>query len=365
MKVHQITEEPSFDIGDRIDPPPLKGIGTTLDSLESVDIKPGILDSKGNRMFNVVDQNGKTLKKFSGPNAEADANEHRDKLNKQIKAAKPKNPKPKLTGDPKIDLKLKPDTGPASKLTGLLGRWIKDFFANTWIGKFLMKGVAAPIGVALVTAFNTIKLEEALDGYYRALRNHGLDPSDNCNVANSIDLVNGKAPSDLLRAYKNCVQTASEILIEIVLGALFGGLSIGVTIAVLSALGIASAGLSIVAGLIIGGAFVAGGSQLTYEIARAIGLIDIIDGYMAEAFSWTTMCRIARVADAAQDMSYGLLGDSTVIENKNFNKKSNSAVIKDLKAIIQSDPKLIAAFNKGKPKVKQVMSKAMSKAKED
>ena len=58
---------------------------------------------------------------------------------------------------------------------------------------------------------------------------------------------------------------------------------------------------------------------------------------------------------------FGLLGDSTVIENKNFNKKSNSAVIKDVKAIIQSDPKLIAAWNKGKPKVKQ----AMATAKED
>ena len=110
MKVHQITEaprvEPKLSLGNL---PGSAPSGPTLSALpKSVDIKPGILDSKGNRMFNVVDQDGKTLKKFSGPNAEADANEHRDKLKKQIKAAKPKSTRPPLTGDPKQD--LKPDT---------------------------------------------------------------------------------------------------------------------------------------------------------------------------------------------------------------------------------------------------------------
>ena len=92
MKVHQITEAP------RIEP----NIGSSSGSAslpKSVDIKPGILDSKGNKTFNVVDQDGKVLKRFSGASAEADANIHRDKLKKQIKAEKPK-----LTGDPKKDL---------------------------------------------------------------------------------------------------------------------------------------------------------------------------------------------------------------------------------------------------------------------
>ena len=279
------------------------------------------------------------------------------------KGSPPENPtKPERSYDPKAgNAKPKPK-GPASKFTGLIGRWTKDFLLNTTLGKMLMKTTGGAFGAVAATGFNLVKLEEALDGYMRACIKHGLTPGDNCNVAGNIDLENGKAPSDLLRAYKNCVQTFSEALIEIVLGFLFGVASIPVVIAVLGALSIASAGVAFVVGLIIGGAFIIGGTQLAYEIARAIGLIDALDGHIAKALSWATMCRIARIADTSQDMvPFGLLGDSTVIENKNFNKKSNSAVIKDVKAIIQSDPKLIAAWNKGKPKVKQ----AMATAKED
>ena len=73
MKIHQITE---------------------ASTPNSVDIKPGILDPKGNKIFNVVDQDGKIIKSFTGASAEADANTHRDKLTKQIadKRAKIKAP---------------------------------------------------------------------------------------------------------------------------------------------------------------------------------------------------------------------------------------------------------------------------------
>ena len=116
MKVHHITEAPRIEpkiggIGTRTAPsgPKLSsGSGPSLPN--SVDIKPGILDPKGNKIFNVVDQNGKVLKRFTGPSAEADANTHRDNLKKQIKAAKPVkiSSQPKLTGDPKADLKADP-----------------------------------------------------------------------------------------------------------------------------------------------------------------------------------------------------------------------------------------------------------------
>jgi hypothetical protein len=122
MKVHQITEAP------RIDPPKI-GTGTvpsgptlsapsgTSSLPKSVDIKAGILDPKGNKIFNVVDQNGKVLKRFTGPSAEADANTHRDNLKKQIKSAKPvkTSSQPKLTGDPKADLKADPKPETDSK----------------------------------------------------------------------------------------------------------------------------------------------------------------------------------------------------------------------------------------------------------
>ena len=78
MKVHQITEAP------RIEP----NIGGSASLPKSVDIKPGILDPKGNKTFSVVDQDGKVLKRFSGASAEADANIHRDKLKENKKGYK-------------------------------------------------------------------------------------------------------------------------------------------------------------------------------------------------------------------------------------------------------------------------------------
>ena len=123
MKVHHITEAPRIEpkiggIGTRTAPsgPKLSsGSGPSLP--KSVDIKAGILDPKGNKIFNVVDQNGKVLKRFTGPSAEADANTHRDNLKKQIKAAKSvkTSSQPKLTGDPKADLKADPKPETDSK----------------------------------------------------------------------------------------------------------------------------------------------------------------------------------------------------------------------------------------------------------
>ena len=79
MKVHHITEAPE----PKVEP--------TFNKLpKSVDIKPGILDLKGNKTFSVVDQDGKVIKRFSGPSAEADANRWANDIVTKIKYGKVK-----------------------------------------------------------------------------------------------------------------------------------------------------------------------------------------------------------------------------------------------------------------------------------
>ena len=172
MKVHQITEAP------RIEPTLGSSTATTpsgptlsspggASSLKSVDIKPGILDVKGNKIFSVVDQNGKVLQRFDGPNAEAKANEYSDKLKKQIKAAKPKKTKPQLTGDPKKDLKT-PDTDkPKGKIDN--GVWSKIKPA----GKFLRILFGGTIGQIAVQYMNLANINSIIKEHYKIVGKHG------------------------------------------------------------------------------------------------------------------------------------------------------------------------------------------------
>jgi hypothetical protein len=134
MKVHHITEAP------RIEPtlgnsrgtvpsgPTLSAPSGTSSLPKSVDIKPGILDLKGNKTFSVVDQDGKVIKRFSGPSAENDANIHRDNLKRQIRAAKPKTIKAPSAGNaikPGAD-EIKPDSDkPKSKKTNAFRKFLK------------------------------------------------------------------------------------------------------------------------------------------------------------------------------------------------------------------------------------------------
>jgi len=78
MKVYQITEAP------RVEPFLPKTLPT------SVDIKPTLIGADlKNKQWNVVDQDGKVLQRFSGANAQGDAEGARDKLRNQIKANVP------------------------------------------------------------------------------------------------------------------------------------------------------------------------------------------------------------------------------------------------------------------------------------
>ena len=349
MKVHHITEAP------RIEP----NIGSSSGSAslpKSVDIKPGILDSKGNKTFNVVDQDGKVLKRFSGASAEADANIHSDKLKKQIKAEKPKpkKPKPKLTGDPKKDLKATPkpknDANKASK--GFFRKWVGG------IVKFFSIGI---LGNAIQVALNVPQLEDAFDAYLRSLAKAGMTDPTKCRTIGQISKDNKSVPQEVVDSYTKVVELTAELIIEGIVGA-FSALSTPIAYTLAAALfvklGIVSGGVTVVLSLIAGGAWLLGGPALIRSCFDALGVMDKIENLIGSTFlSLENSCRMANIIDAVQKTAnvgigkpatFGnvddLFGESAII----VAEKSSSAIKSDLEKIIKSDPEILAAYKKGK-----------------
>lgn len=366
MKVHQITEAP------KIEPPLLNKLSATDTSSlpKSVDIKPGILDSKGNKTFSVVDQDGKVIKRFSGPSAEADANTHRDNLNKQIKAAKPAKTQPKLTGDPKKDLaapkgdaKLKADNAKLKarldKIEAAQKEASKGFFRK-WLGFITKYFTLGGLGVAIQSALNVPQLEDAFDAYLRSLADAGMTDPSKCKTIGVIVKGDKRVPQKVAEAYTRLVELTVELLFETIVG-VFAAMSTPLAYATAAALfvklGIASGGVTVVLGLIAGGAWLFGGPALIRKCFAALGVMEALENLIGTLYPLESMCRWANVIDSMQaianvgigkPLTFGYVDDlfgesATIVE-----KKSSSAIKSDLEKIIKSDPEILAAYKKGK-----------------
>ena len=300
MKVHHITEAPRIEpkiggIGTRTAPsgPKLSsGSGPSLP--KSVDIKAGILDPKGNKTFNVVDQNGKVLKRFTGPSAEADANTHRDNLKKQIKAAKPVkiSSQPKLTGDPKADLKAdpKPDADSQKPKAKFKMGW-KSFGA---FGAIISAGL---LGQEII---------ESSGEYAEAIDRHNGDTS-HPDVQ--------KARQYLANV---CADAVVQLFLSIASGALAG------SIATRALVGIPGAGW--IAAILAGGATTIV-SYAASKAAKGEAFIDSIARWMMRNIDDDLLRNLT------DDVSAG----------------SEKAQAKDaMKDLILNDPKMMQAFKKAK-----------------
>ncbi|MDA8897237.1 hypothetical protein N9I97_00530 [bacterium] len=376
MKVHQITEaeriEPtiSSSMANKLSGPTLSSPGGAS-SLKSVDIKPGILDAKGNKTFSVVDQDGKVIKRFSGPSAEAKANEYSDKLKKQIKAAKPKKTKPQLTGDPKKDLaapkgdaKLKADNAELKarldKIEAAQKEASKGFFRK-WVGRIVKYLAILPgVGVAIQTALNVPQLEDAFDAYLRSLADAGMTDPSKCKTIGVIVKGDKRVPQKVAEAYTRLVELTVELLFEVIIGvftaattpAAYAGAA-----ALFVALGITSGGVTVVLALIAGGAWLIGGPALIRKCFAALGVMEALENLIGTLAPLESMCRWANIVDDLQALANvgigkpmtggyvdDLFGESaTIVE-----KKSSSAIKSDLEKIIKSDPEILAAYKKGK-----------------
>jgi hypothetical protein len=300
MKVHHITEAP------RIEPtlgnsrgtvpsgPTLSAPSGTSSLPKSVDIKPGILDLKGNKTFSVVDQDGKVIKRFSGPSAEADANTHRDNLKRQIRAAKPvkTNSQPKLTGDPKADPKADLKADPKKPKAKFKMGW-KTFGA---FGAIISAGL---LGQEII---------ESSGEYAEAIDRHNGDTSHR-------DVQ--KARQYLANV---CADAVVQLFLSIASGALAG------SIASRALVGIPGAGW--IAAILAGGATTIV-SYAASKAAKGEAFIDSIARWM--------------MRNIDDDLLRNLTDDVST------GASSEKAQAKDaMKDLILNDPKMMQAFKKAK-----------------
>jgi len=371
MKVHQITEvdrkEPKISLtgNPRADIAKIKSlkvdpkVDVAKNLPKSVDIKPGILDSKGNKTFSVVDQDGKVIKRFSGPSAEADANTHRDKLKKQIKnsfGSRPRNQAvpSNIDGGGDAELKARLD-----KIEAEQKKASKGFFRR-WLGALTKYFSLGGLGVAIQTALNVPQLEDAFDAYLRSLADAGMTDPSKCKTIGVIVKGDKRVPQKVAEAYTRLVELTVELLFETIVG-VFAAMSTPLAYAAAAALfvklGIASGGVTVVLALIAGGAWLIGGPALIRKCFAALGVMEALENLIGTLYPLESMCRWANIIDSVQaianvgigkPMTFGYVDDlfgesATIVE-----KKSSSAIKSDLEKIIKSDSEILAAYKKGK-----------------
>ena len=362
MKVHHITEAP------RIDPPLGNSRGTvpsgptlsapsgTSSLPKSVDIKPGVLDSKGNKGFNVVDQDGKVIKRFTGPSAEADANTHRDNLKKQIRAAKPKTTKATSAGNA-----IKPDADeikPNKKIDG--GIWDKIKFG----GKFIRILLGGSVGQIAVQYMNLANINSIIKEHYKIVGEHSY------------------TSQQAKDSRRDMAWAITDLIVE-GLGGLVGGiLSTWAGIVALGAM--ASTGIGIVLVAVIGGIGAIGAAVGTSELLKLLpGIEQSIHGFVVDILSKHFINRKSMEAWGKAEMSdvefaiwFGMLypgiavsgivgktgeyviDDSDDNDNDSINEQDSGAIAKkDAIKLVKSAPKGVENFNKGKELIRQAMAK--------
>lgn len=325
MKIHQITEAPrvepklSLSGNPRADIARIKGIkldpkvNVAKNLPTSVDIKPGMLDKAGNKGFNVVDQDGKVIKRFTGPNAEADANTHRDNIKSKIKAdVDAKNMQAKADADAKANAKYNnadAEKDPKAKKKSWLKK-LNDAGKNWKVGG----GVGALIGM-----FFTYDYVKVAAADYMIAREGG----DKALIQKKKLLFTAK------------VATGLTGIITGIAGGAIGAATASRIFAVIP-------GFGWLATLIVGGIGTIAGMLLN-KIAHNKEIINPAAEWLAERMTGRFIETFA---------------PATVYENQQLAEDAAKSEIKNaMKSAILDDPKMMQAFKKA-----QQMKRAKSKA---
>lgn len=386
MKIHQITEAPKINVGDRKEPKfdgakttpsdgkPLKGQSLKLNGVnyqwkganwivtDTSDFKGKNPPKKGA----IADRNARALLnqqaakvngvKVSAPKVDAPSGN-------TTKVTAPKAVPSNIDGGGDAELKARLD-----KIEAAQKKASKGFFRSTlkgiwWTFKKFNLGV---VGSAVQVALNVPQLEDAFDAYLRSLVKAGMTDPSRCKTIGNIATSDGGVPLYVARAYRKVVSLTTELIFEAFVGfftAASAASAAAVAAALFVALGVSTGGTSVVLGLIVGGAWLIGGPELIRRCLDALGVQEKLENFVGSTFlSLEQSCRWARIMDRAQDLgnqgadivggalwgvddfSSGVFGESaTIVE-----EKSSSAIKSDLEKIIKSDPEILAAYKKGK-----------------
>lgn len=253
--------------------------------------------------------------------------------------------------------------------------WLGKFFSATW-NHPAVKGLRTFFGgtgmAALQTAFNAAQAEDALDGYFRAIRTESQRVGREGQAEFIANMTSGNFPQSVATAYVNTVERFNQLWLEAVIGVVLAG---GWTAYVLlTGFSLGTGFVGAILALVAGGVVVVGGTTAVSEIFERVGIMDwfedkvtsrllnprtilglaiTVDGYQ-EVFGeladqWGRLLTIGNIDNAGD-----LIRDSVVHEESKGTVSPSKA--KDIVTdIIKSNPELLAAYNQGKEEAKEIM----------
>lgn len=266
-----------------------------------------------------------------------------------------------------------PDTNVKSKImSNLNGIW------NNKLVRFFRGLLGAKAMVTLNTAFNAMVLEDVLDAYLRAIKDHGasLNNASKAEQDQYIQMLTtgdiSRMPNSVKIAYLNAIEQSTKVFVEAFIGLI---LSLGwAAIVALGAFGISTGGLGILASIAAGGAFIIGGTALVNKILEETGVNDAIENWVGgELLSPMAIFNAAQGVDgwqeflaAGADVGTSWLTGDTVgnLIRDDINEEQTApadykvdpvAAEEKLKALVKSNPKLMQAYKDGKEEAKAEM----------
>jgi hypothetical protein len=221
-----------------------------------------------------------------------------------------------------------------------------------------------PFGRILELGFSAVQIEELMDqllrtyiNEYARLINEGTDSG--MNFQDAATAAEAQLPTPLMnQQHDEIVAEMVEFVIKMCFGLVVTRVSAGVLAGAMAAV-IGTGPVGWITALVAGGLIGFYGVEWLYELLEDQGFMSGITDAAKETLSWPRMLSVmGRVDNMFNDNPITSEPTESIIESSESKQQFAAA----LKSKIQSDPKLIKAYRKGKPKGVAVVQAIKSKA---